>query len=150
MSLDILIRRMRTNENDAVHELVQTIADQTFAYLFMGQVPIGEANWFSAWLAILGEEIVGITMTRGEWVSDLWVRKDTRRIGIGARLLAEAEREIRSGGYDTFRLRVVKSNTVAVRFYQRYGWKIHREFPHEKFGHPMFEMIKPVENVAVS
>jgi GNAT superfamily N-acetyltransferase len=149
MPADILIRRMRPNENDAIHELVQTIADETFAYLFKGRLPIGEANWFSAWLAILGQEIVGVTMTREEWVNDLWVRKDARRTGIGGRLLAEAEREIRSRGHGTFRLRVVKSNTRAVQFYQNQGWIIHREFPHEKFGHPMFEMIKSAETVPI-
>lgn len=56
-----------------MHALVQAIADETFAYLFApSQVLIGEANWLSAWLALSGEEIVGVTMTRDEWVSDLW------------------------------------------------------------------------------
>lgn len=143
MPAQIVIRQARAEENRAIHELVQTIADETFAYLFANQkVPIGEANWFSAWLAISGEEIVGVTMTRGEWVSDLWVRSDSRRTGIGAKLLAHAEREIRSRGRETFRLRVVKSNTRAVQFYQSQGWTVHHEFTHEKFGHPMLEMIK--------
>lgn len=143
MSSEIVIRRARSDENTAVHELVQAIADETFASLFATpHVPIGEANWSSAWLAILSEEIVGVAMTRDEWVGDMWVRSDSRRTGIGAKLLAHAEREIRSRGHDTFRLRVVKSNTRAVQFYQSQGWRVHREFPHEKFGHLMFEMIK--------
>jgi ribosomal protein S18 acetylase RimI-like enzyme len=151
MPTEILIRRARPNENSAVHELVQTIADETFAYLFAtSQVPIGEANWSSAWLAISGEEIVGVTMTRDEWVSDLWVRSDSRRTGIGTTLLAHAECEIRSRGHDTLRLRVVKSNTRAVQFYQGQGWRVHREFPHEKFGHAMFEMIKSGDQIPVS
>ncbi len=145
MPTEIVIRRARPDENSVVHELVQAIADETFAYLFATpHVPVGEANWSSAWLATSGEEIVGVTMTRDEWVSDLWVRSDSHRTGIGTALLAHAEREIRSRGHDTFRLRVVKSNTRAVQFYRNQGWKIHREFPHEKFGHPMFEMIKLV------
>lgn len=145
MPPEIVIRRARADENTAVHELVQAIADETFAFLFATpHVPIGEANWSSAWLAILGEEIVGVTMTLDEWVGDLWVRRDSRRTGIGAKLLAHAEREIRSRGHNTFRLRVVKSNTRAVQFYQSQGWRVHREFPHEKFGHPMFEMVKLV------
>ncbi len=94
---------------------LQAIADETFAYLFAtSQVPIGEANWLSACLALWGEEIVGVTMTRDEWVSDLWVRCDSRRIGIGRELLAHAEREIRSRGHGPLRLRVVKLNTRAV------------------------------------
>ena len=143
MPPQIVIRQARPDENRAIHELVQTIADETFAGLFANrQVPIGEANWFSAWLAISGGEMVGVAMTQAEWVSDLWVRGDSRRTGIGAKLLAHAEREIRSRGHETFRLRVVKSNTRAVQFYESRGWRVHREFPHEKFGHPMFEMIK--------
>jgi GNAT superfamily N-acetyltransferase len=143
MQTEIVIRRARPDENSAVHELVQTIANETFAYLFaIPQVPIGEADWFSAWLAISGEEIVGVTMTREEWVSDLWIRRDSRRTGIGTKLLAHAESEIRGRGHHTFRLRVVKSNIPAVQFYQSQGWRVHREFPHEKFGHAMLEMIK--------
>lgn len=150
MPTEIVIRRARPDENSAVHELVQTIADETFAYLFATpQVPIGEANWFSAWLASLGEEIVGVTMTREEWVSDLWVRSDSRRSRIGTKLLAHAEREICSRGHDTFRLRVVKSNAGAVQFYHTQGWRVHREFPHEKFGHAMLEMIKSGELIPI-
>jgi ribosomal protein S18 acetylase RimI-like enzyme len=149
MQTEIVIRRARPDENSAVHELVQTIADETFAYLFATpQVPIGEADWLSAWLAISGEEIVGVTMTREEWVSDLWIRRDSRRTGIGTKLLAHAESEIRGRGHHTFRLRVVKSNIRAVQFYQRQGWRVHREFPHEKFGHAMLEMIKLGESAS--
>ena len=101
-------------------------------------------------MALWEEEIVGVTMTRDEWVSDLWVRCDSRRIGIGGELLAHAEREICSRGHDTLRLRVVKSNTWAVEFYQSHGWRVHREFPHEKFGHTMFEMSKSSEIRPVS
>jgi ribosomal protein S18 acetylase RimI-like enzyme len=143
MFADILIRRALPSENDAVQALVQTIADETFAHLFSDSpVPIGESNWLPAWLAILEEEIVGVSMTQDEWVSDLWVRIDRRRLGIGGKLLAHAEREIGKRGHNTLRLRVVKSNTRAVGFYQSHGWRVHREFPHEKFGHMMFEMIK--------
>jgi ribosomal protein S18 acetylase RimI-like enzyme len=146
MSAEIIIRRIESSESDSVQALVQTIADETFAYLFPNsQVPIGQSSWLSAWLAVLGEEILGVTMTSSEWVSDLWVRRDSRKLGIGGTLLAHAEREIRDRGYDTLRLRVVKSNTRAVEFYQSRGWGVYREFPHEKFGHTMFEMIKSGE-----
>lgn len=143
MSAGIVIRRMRPSENDSVHALVQAIADETFAHLFTpSQVPIGEANWLSAWLAVSEGEIVGVTMTRDDWVSDLWVRCDRRKTGFGGKLLAHAEREIQGRGYRILRLRVVKSNARAVEFYQARDWRIHREFLHEKFGHVMFELTK--------
>ncbi len=131
------------SENDAVHTLVETVAHEIFVELFApAQVPLGKSDWHSAWLAASGNEIVGVTMTRDEWVSDLWVRWASRGMGIGGKLLAHAEREIRSRGHDTLRLRVVESNTRAVEFYRSHGWGVRREFPHEKFGHPMLEMTK--------
>jgi ribosomal protein S18 acetylase RimI-like enzyme len=139
------LRGVYLEENEAVHAMVQAIADETFVGLFATpHVPIGDADWFAAWVAILKDEIAGVTMTRGEWVCDLWVRQDSRRLGIGARLLAHAEEEIRGRGHGTFRLRVVKSNRRAVRFYESQGWEVHREFPHEKYGHAMFDMRKAV------
>jgi len=116
MSVGIVIRRVKPIENDSVHALVQAIADETFAYLFApSQVPSGRPigsplGWHSR------RRDFGVTMTQGEWVSDLWVRRDSRRAGIGGELLAHAEREIRSRGHDALRLRVVKSNTRAVEF----------------------------------
>jgi ribosomal protein S18 acetylase RimI-like enzyme len=151
MSAGIVIRRAKPVENDSVQAFVQAIVDETFAYLFApSQVPIVEANWLCAWLALSGEEVLGVTMTQEEWVSDLWVRRDSRRTGIGGQLLAHAEGEIRSRGHDALRLRVVKSNTRAVEFYQNHGWKVQREFPHEKFGHAMFEMIKSSATLPLS
>jgi hypothetical protein len=36
----------------------------------------------------------------------------------------------------------VKSNLVAVRFYSHLGWRVVREFAHEKYQHSMLEMAK--------
>ena len=148
MKTEILVRLARPSDNNLVHALVQAIADETFAYLFASsQVPIGEPDWKSAWVAVSVDEIVGVTMTRDEWISDLWVRSDSRRLGICAKLLAHAELEIRGRGHETLRLRVVKSNIPAVHFYESHGWTVRRAFPHEKFGHAMFEMTKSVQTI---
>ena len=139
----IRIRPAQPDENNSIHLLVQAIANETSSHLFApSQVPIGEPNWLPAWVAIAGEEIVGVASTQGEWIDDLWIRRNRRRLGIGSRLLAHAELEIRGRGHETIRLRVVESNTRAVHFYKSRGWRVCREFPHEKFGHPMFEMHK--------
>jgi ribosomal protein S18 acetylase RimI-like enzyme len=140
--MEIAIRRAHPDENNVIHDMVQIIANETFADLFPSQVPIGEANWLPAWVAVSGERIVGVTMSKEEWVSDLWVRRDSRRLHVGAKLLAQAELEIADRGHSVFRLRVVKSNLPAVQFYLAQGWQVGREFPHEKFNHQMFEMVK--------
>src|SRR5579863_9001320 len=127
---NILVRPARSEENNPIHVMVQTIANETFAELFPAGVPIGETNWTSAWVANSGGEIVGVTMTHEEWLSDLWVRNDCRRLGVGATLLRQAELELANRGINTFHLRVVKSNSRAVQFYETHGWNVHREFPH--------------------
>jgi ribosomal protein S18 acetylase RimI-like enzyme len=96
-----------------------------------------------AWVAVSDAKILGVMLTNQEWVNDLWVLREHRRQGVGSRLLAQAECEIAAGGYHTCRLRVVKSNLVAVRFYLSQGWQIAREFAHEKYDHAILEMAKP-------
>jgi ribosomal protein S18 acetylase RimI-like enzyme len=150
MPAEIVIRLARPSEYEPVQALVQTIADETFASLFASsQAPIGKSDWSSSWVAISGEAIAGVTMTRDEWISDLWVRRESRGTGVGGKLLAHAEREIRDRGHDTIRLRVVKSNTRAVGFYEHHGWRVRREFPHEKFGHMMLEMTKSSKTLPI-
>ncbi|MGC2637260.1 MAG: GNAT family N-acetyltransferase [Acidobacteriaceae bacterium] len=141
-SAEVLIRLALADEQPTIHAFVQAIADETFAYLVPLPVPLGEPSWQSAWVAVAEGHIAGVTMTQEDWVSDLWIARDHRRQGIGSLLLARAEREIASRGYRVFRLRVVESNTRAVDFYLSHGWNVHHEFPHEKFGHAMFEMNK--------
>jgi len=81
-------------------------------------------------------------MTHQEWVSDLWVLRESRGHGVGRKLLARGESEIAARGHETCRLRVVKSNTVAVQFYLGQGWQVEREFAHEKYNHAMLELAK--------
>jgi ribosomal protein S18 acetylase RimI-like enzyme len=139
----IQIRRANPAESDSVRALIQSVADETFAYMWgPAHVPIGDDDCSQAWIAISGAQIVGAMMTRDDFVTDLWVLREYRRQGIGQNLLAQAASEIASRGYSKLRLRVVKSNKVAVNFYFSEGWQMTREFPHEKFGHPMYELNK--------
>ena len=86
-------------------------------------------------------------ITNQEWVDDLWVLREHRRQGVGTRLLAQGESEIAGRGCQTFRLRVVKSNVIAVQFYLSQGWQVAREFAHEKYHHLMLEMAKSFSSV---
>lgn len=61
---------------------------------------------------------------------------------VSEAICSRGELEIAARGHNTCRLRVVKSNAVAVQFYLSRGWQIVREFAHEKYHHAMLEMAK--------
>ena len=146
MISELVIRRPQTSEYGSVQALIETVANETFKHLFApNPVPLKfkDEDWPLAWVAVFDEKIVGVIITKQEWVDDLWVLRERRRQGIGSRLLAKGEAEIARRGYRTCRLRVVRSNAVAVQFYLKQGWQIAGEFAHEKYHHAMLELAKP-------
>jgi ribosomal protein S18 acetylase RimI-like enzyme len=145
MTSEVAIRRPLPSEYSSVQAVIEAVAKETFRDLFApGPVPLEFENedWSLAWVAVSDERIVGVIITDREWVSDLWVLHEHRRQRVGSRLLAQGESEIAARGHAACRLRVVRSNAVAVKFYLGQGWQIVREFPHEKYQHPMLEMAK--------
>ena len=144
MTNGVVLRRPAIHEHDVVRELVQTVVDEIYGGLWApAPLPISEEDWSLAWVAVVHRKIVGMVLTNEEWIGDLWVLREFRGRGIGRILLARGEAEISGRGCRTFRLRVVKSNTPAVGFYQRHGWRVRREFPHESFPITILEMVKP-------
>lgn len=145
MAIDVVIRQPQPHEYDSVRALIETVAQETLCDLFApNPVPLdfeGD-DWSLAWVAVSEVKIVGVMLTHQEWVSDLWVLRESRRQGVGRKLLAKGESEIAARGHQTCRLRVVKSNTVALQFYLGQGWRVAREFPHEKYHHAMLELAK--------
>ena len=143
--MTVIMRRAQPSEYGSIQALIEIVANETFSDLFApNPVPLKfkDEDWPLAWVAVSGEEIVGVIITNQEWVSDLWVFREHRRQGIGTKLLAQGEAEIAVRGHQTCRLRVVRSNAVAVEFYLSHGWQIAREFAHEKYDHPMLELAK--------
>ena len=117
-----------------VRSLVQAVVDETYGgVLAEAPLPITDEDWTQSWIAMEGAKPIGVVLTHREWVDDLWVIAGHRRIGIGSGLLAIAEKEIANRGIPLARLRVISSNTNAIRFYQARGWKIAEEYPHERF-----------------
>jgi ribosomal protein S18 acetylase RimI-like enzyme len=145
MPIEAAIRRPRPHEYDSLRDLIEIVATETFKDLFApNPVPLEfkDEDWPLAWVAASDAIILGVIITHQEWVDDLCVLQEYRRQGVGRRLLAQGESEIAVRGCQTRRLRVIKSNLVAVEFYSRQGWRIAREFAHEKYHHPMLEMAK--------
>jgi ribosomal protein S18 acetylase RimI-like enzyme len=143
VTTDVLIRRPKADELDSVREVVQTVVDEIYGGLWaQPSLPIDKEDWSVGFAAIVDNCIVGIVLTHEEWISDLWVLRESRGRGIGQKLLAQGETEIAGRGCRTFRLRVIKSNRSAVNFYLRNGWQVEREFPHENLPVRMLEMTK--------
>lgn len=126
-----------------VRSLVQAVVDETYGGVWAeAPLPIGDEDWTQSWMAMEDTKPIGVVLTHLEWVEDLWVIAGHRRIGIGSGLLAIAEKEIANRGIPLARLRVISSNTNAIRFYQARGWKIAEEYPHERFQVFVTEMKK--------
>jgi ribosomal protein S18 acetylase RimI-like enzyme len=153
----MMIRRAQPEERDRLGAFVLRITDEVYGYLWtmsslaparsVVAARIRNEDWSRAWVAFEGEILAGTVLTDEEWIDDLWVRKEHRGRGIGRQLLACGEAEMVARGHQTLRLRVVKANSGAVGFYQRFGWKIDKEFPHESLAAvPMLELSKQVHS----
>jgi len=137
----ISVRTVRSEEDERpAFELGQeTFADQGDDYVpesfedwrhWMRRDPFDPELWF---LAFAGDELVGISLCRGEWAGDpefgwvsvLGVRKAWRRKGLGSALLLLSFRELRARGKTRVGLGVRADNaTGAVRLYEGVGMRI--------------------------
>src|SRR6185437_9176334 len=132
--IDMLIRRPFPEEHGSVRAIVQTVVDEIYGGLCAPPpLPVDEENWHSSWVAVLEARIIGVVRTRGEWLDDLWVLRESRGSGVGQRLLAQGEAEIRARGHETLHLRVAQSNTRAIEFYRRHGGRSLAHFPMKNF-----------------
>lgn len=78
------------------------------------------------WLAAQEGRVVGTAMAgwdghRG-WLYSVGVHPEARRAGIGARLVAEAERALRALGAPKINLQILAGNEAARAFWQRLGY----------------------------
>ncbi len=63
--------------------------------------------------------------TRKGWINRLAVDPDCRRRGLAARLIAEAEKEMRARGLHVFGALVESENLASLSLFQREGYKTH-------------------------
>lgn len=143
MMMELLIRSPKADELDSVRATVQAVVDEIYGGLWAAPpLQIDDEDWSRAYVAIVDARIAGVVLTHDDWISDLWVSRESRGKGVGQKLLAKGESEISRRGFGTLRLRVVSSNSAAIGFYLRNGWQVNREFLHEKLPVTMIEMIK--------
>jgi N-acetylglutamate synthase len=126
------LRRLTVDDYDAILALWQragldTIRPQgrdsreAFAdQLARGQVVLG--------LEDAGRLVAGVVITddtRKGWINRLAVEPDYRRQGLAARLVAEAERELRARGIQVFAALIEDENVASLSLFQREGYKTH-------------------------
>jgi GNAT superfamily N-acetyltransferase len=124
----MVMRRPQSSEYNSVRALIETVVNETFKDLFApNPVPLEfkDEDWPLAWVAVFDEKIVGVILTQQEWVDDLWILREHRRQGVGSKLVAQGEAEIAARGHQTCRLRVVRSNIVAVQFTSARDGRLH-------------------------
>ncbi len=85
-----------------------------------------QGEWFL--VGLLDDEIVASIMIgydghRG-WVNYLAVAPEYQRLGFGREMMAEAETLLRKSGCPKLNLQLRDSNTEAVIFYQKLGYKV--------------------------
>jgi DNA-binding MarR family transcriptional regulator/GNAT superfamily N-acetyltransferase len=69
----------------------------------------------------------------------MWIDPDARGLRLGARLLAELERQAFDAGVRVVRLETNKALAEAIALYRKAGYAEVRPFNHERYAHHWFE-----------
>ena len=73
-------------------------------------------------VAVDDDVLLGVLIVKDDELMQIMVTAAARGRGIGGLLLAEAERQVSTAGYDEIWLAVVPGNATARLFYESHGW----------------------------
>lgn len=147
--MDIEIRRASPQDHEAIWEIIQEVIAKGDTYAFDPQTPREAmlAYWCGAdrhtYVACVANEVVGTFVLRdnqpglGAHVANgsYMVAERAAGMGIGQAMGAFSIEEARRLGYRAMQFNIViKSNTRAVRLWQKLGFEIIGEIP-EAFKH---------------
>jgi len=131
----ITSRRLTVDDYDAIialwrraglHSLRPQGRDSREAFaeqLAQGQVVLGleDEGRLAACVVITDD-------ARKGWINRLAVDPDYRRQGLAARLLAEAENDLRARGFHVLAALIERDNPASLSLFQREGYKTHDIF----------------------
>lgn len=124
------IRRSAPDDVAAIKNCVSVVLSATYGGLWTSELlVVRDQDWTQAWIACAEDRIVGVGLSTGDVVSDLWVSPETQGEGVGSALLAALEQEIATRGYGVARLRCLEPNLRSRAFYAGRGWAEVRNLP---------------------
>ncbi|HEY0613303.1 MAG TPA: GNAT family N-acetyltransferase [Candidatus Elarobacter sp.] len=126
MTTELLVRRARPGESDAVAALVRRSREAAMPYLPQLHTPDEDRAFFrdrvfpatETWVAERNAALVGFCAFRPGWLEHLYVDPAHRRGGIGTALLAKA-----LAAKAQLRLWVFQRNAGARAFYESHGFR---------------------------
>src|SRR5262249_6100189 len=127
------VRRATDADVSAIVRLVKSVVHEKYGHL-IPEIPEPVDEWRNALIAGADGVIVGVGLSGGDWIDDLWVQSSHRNAGIGFALLTGLEAEIAARAHREAKLRVFAENVDARRFYRRHGWRESITYPHERWG----------------
>ena len=74
---------------------------------------------------------LGLSITQGDELNQLYVSREARGQGVAQKLIAEVEERLAESGIATAWLACAIGNTRAARFYEKCGWHLARTFTNE-------------------
>ena len=141
----MIIRRASSADLSAIIDCVEAALEATYGGLWTAEpLAAGDEDWDGAWVACSAGGVVGVGLSRGDVVSDLWVHPAAQGLGAGSALLAALEGEIAARGFSGGRLRCLEPNLKARAFYGARGWSEVRVYPHETLPLNAVDMAKGV------
>jgi GNAT superfamily N-acetyltransferase len=141
----MIIRKASSADLTAIIDCVEASLEATYGGLWTSEpLKVGDDDWANAWVACSPDAVIGVGLSEGDIVSDLWVHPSAQGLGAGSALLAELESEIAARGFSTGRLRCLEPNLKSRRFYVSRGWTEVRAYPHETIPLNTVDMSKAV------
>jgi len=130
---DVRIRRPDASRADAEAQAAMAVQRRAIAAtlpgLFNAHTADEDRAWIrgvfanlSVWVAVAGDDVVGVASRDGEWVRQLFVAPEHTGQGIGQRLLDAMLAEAVVAAIPVCRLWTFQRNAGARRFYERNGF----------------------------
>lgn len=139
------IRKAVPEDLAQIRSCLALVINATYGGLWTSEpLVVPDRAWDQAWVACARDRIVGVGLSDGDRVSDLWVHPQAQGQGAGSALLASLEQEIAARGHGVARLRCLEPNLKSRGFYASRGWAEVRVYPHEAIALNTVDLEKRV------